>query len=387
MRLFGLWFIPAAVLCLCIVSVPLAKGRAETTVTTFKLADLTKATQRRATKRLERAVRKVKGVTFVALSKKKRLIRVRHAATADLEAVKAAIGESGFTIVEPEDKPGEGSEPPAAAAAPDDAQGTETSAAEAEAQGEQEPAAEEGDGDEQAGMLKQATRKEEPLATSLVGTGAMAQEEAVQSEDAGPADGYHVMVVGVQVGQGEARTTTTHVRRQERRRWSYSGVAYFDYYLFEMMALEVGAGVVMKGHRFTHEEDGTRPIGAFENYDYKLLYMQVPVGVKLNVANVRLGLFCALDVGVLGTVGGVNRTQERESWDVAWSSSGEDGQARRLNVAPKVALGYAFPVRMDFMVLNLEWSMDLLGDTIQGDENRSFKNMNIMLNVALELGI
>jgi len=81
-----------------------AKAKAETA--TFKISNLTKATPAKDAKKVEKALKKVKGVTFVIVAKKKGEIVVKYKAGADMAAVKDAIKKAGFTVVEPKDAEG-----------------------------------------------------------------------------------------------------------------------------------------------------------------------------------------------------------------------------------------------------------------------------------------
>lgn len=69
-------------------------------IETIKLANLTADTPAKEIKKLNKALKKVKGVKKVTVTKKKGELKVKLAAPASLEAVHAAITAAGFTVAD-----------------------------------------------------------------------------------------------------------------------------------------------------------------------------------------------------------------------------------------------------------------------------------------------
>lgn len=101
-----LWISPLMVLCFAQVGIAEAnaskkKAKVKTEVVTLKLSNLTSETTKKDVKKLQTTLKKVKGVTKVAVLKKKGEVTVRHTKVATVVAIKTAVGKAGFTVVEP----------------------------------------------------------------------------------------------------------------------------------------------------------------------------------------------------------------------------------------------------------------------------------------------
>jgi hypothetical protein len=151
------------------------------------------------------------------------------------------------------------------------------------------------------------------------------------------------------------------------------GGATFDWYVAKVFALDLGVGFVGKGHRF-------------ELYDYelRLTYLEIPLGVKLDLKGVRIGLALALEVALAAEE--QDATDGDEDTIYGWAEKDWD-EFRRVNFEPIVSLGYAFRVGRIAIVPGASWSMDILDDLktdAYGDG--SWRNMTLMFNLGLELG-
>ena len=99
-----LWLWPLAFACVAAVAIPSAqaggkKAKAETL--TLNLSNLTTETPAKQIKALQKSVKKVKGVAKVTVDKKKGVLTVKHSKKAAPDAIKAAVGAAGFTVVVP----------------------------------------------------------------------------------------------------------------------------------------------------------------------------------------------------------------------------------------------------------------------------------------------
>ena len=103
-----IWLFPLAIVCLGLFGISSAhagKKKAKTEAMTLKLANLTAETPAKEVKKLEKTVKKVKGVKRVAVSKKKGELTVKHTAAATADAIKEAVAQAGFEVVEPGAEP------------------------------------------------------------------------------------------------------------------------------------------------------------------------------------------------------------------------------------------------------------------------------------------
>lgn len=215
-------------------------------------------------------------------------------------------------------------------------------------------------------------------------TSASAQEVAVTTA---PADGggYNPFVVGGFMSMGMALAVgdmngDASGDLDQKPRFAGGGGAYFDFYLMPILALEGGIDFIGKGHRFKVDEGG---IDATSWYRY--VYMEIPLGAKLNIKGFQASLAVVLNFALSGKV--KTKTDDNETTDTV---SGDDWDyTRRANIGLRVGLGYAIPVGPIAIVPGLSWSMHLLND-IKGepadDGNCKARAMNLMFNVGVEFG-
>jgi hypothetical protein len=147
----------------------------------------------------------------------------------------------------------------------------------------------------------------------------------------------------------------------------------FDLYLSAPFALDIGIGLIGKGHKFSSTDQRG------------FLYLRIPVGVKLSFYGVRVGLALALDVALRGESKYYDNDIESNDstvWDEdQWRSY------RRFNLGPLLSLGYAIQVKKIAIVPGVSWSMDLLDNAISRDDGDfELRNMNVMFNLGLERG-
>lgn len=99
-------FLPAALAGFLALGAPASAGAGDkpvkkAQVETIKLTNLTAETPAKQIRKLSKTLKKVKGVKKVTVVKKKGEVKIKLAAPATVEAVRAAIASAGFTIAEP----------------------------------------------------------------------------------------------------------------------------------------------------------------------------------------------------------------------------------------------------------------------------------------------
>lgn len=218
-------------------------------------------------------------------------------------------------------------------------------------------------------------------------TSASAQEIQVGTPAGG--GGYKPFVVGAYMGMGMAHSIIKHddidtedlmegiygIDQKPKPRFAGAGGAYFDFYLMEILALEGGIGFVGKGFRL--KEDDAR-------YWERMIYMEIPLGAKLNIKGFQVGLAVAIYFALSAKTKYKDDDNEvTADWnDDAWDDY------KRFNLGPKLTLGYAIPVGPVAIVPGLNWSIELI-DNAKGDmedaEVRE-RNWNLFFTVGVEFG-
>ena len=184
-------------------------------------------------------------------------------------------------------------------------------------------------------------------------------------------------VVGVYISMGMAHWIGD-VEGGEFR-FAGGGGAYFNYYLSPIVALDMGLGFVGKGVRFKFTGGG-------EDTDHrlKLTYLRIPLGIKLNFSGIQAAVQWELAFALSGKL----KTQSNVL-DIETKISGDDWDEnhldiRRVNMGPRVVLGYAIPLGPVSLVPGASWCMHVINEHTEGDD--AARAMNIMFNVAGEFG-
>jgi hypothetical protein len=206
-----------------------------------------------------------------------------------------------------------------------------------------------------------------------IGTSAFAQEVAVGTAPPDAAGTYKPFVVGAYMGMGMAHSIGDN--GDAKPRFAGEGGAYFSWYFMEILAAEGGISFVGKGARIDEEVAGVE-IKART----KITYLEVPLGLKLNIKNFRAGVYVAIE----GAIAGKTKVKEPDEDSDTWSGHDWDN-TRRFNIAPKITLGYAIPVGPIAIVPGLSWSMHLLND-YDGPGDDAVRAMNLMFTAAVEFG-
>jgi hypothetical protein len=158
--------------------------------------------------------------------------------------------------------------------------------------------------------------------------------------------------------------------------FSGGGWLYVNYYFIPMLAVQGGLGFVAKGTHFKEEP------GSDNSLFYKFAYMEFPLGVKLNIINIRVTALMLLEVALSGKTkiqsGGMTVTEK-------WGDS-EWNDIRRFNLGLRLGVGYAIPVGPVVLVPGVNWSTQFI-DLYKQDIPEEFRLMNFFFNVSVEYGI
>jgi len=202
-------------------------------------------------------------------------------------------------------------------------------------------------------------------------------EEGEEEDDSsgGPPPDFKATVVGAYISMGMAHWIGDI--DSGKFRFAGGGGAYFNYYLSPIVALDMGLGFIGKGVRYKFTEGG-------EDTDLriKLTYLRIPLGIKLNFSGIQAAIQWELAFALAGKLKTESNVLEIETkikgddWD--------DMNLRRVNMGPRVVLGYAIPLGPVSLVPGASWCMHVISEYKEGDD--AVRAMNIMFNVAGEFG-
>ncbi|HNW83894.1 MAG TPA: hypothetical protein PKG52_13480 [bacterium] len=143
-----------------------------------------------------------------------------------------------------------------------------------------------------------------------------------------------------------------------------------------MIGVGTGFGILGKGNRF--EEGDTK---LWNRY----IVMEIPVGVMFNFSGFRLGAALAFNFTLSGKI-----TLESGGSKDSEKLSGKDwDDIRRVNIGPKVMIGYSIPVGPIGILPSISWTIDTININ-KNDETKddyATRFMNLMFNVGVEYGL
>jgi hypothetical protein len=165
--------------------------------------------------------------------------------------------------------------------------------------------------------------------------------------------------------------------------FSAGGWVYADYYLLDLLALEGGLGFVGKGGHFKYEIDALVTTVQGDHW-IKMAYMEIPLGVKLNIHNFRISTLILLNIALTGKfksdVDG--NTDEDKFDDDYWDFW------RRFNLGLRLQAGYAIPIGPIVLIPGIDWSTHFVDEIKDDDvEDYQVRWMNFFFNVAVEFPI
>jgi hypothetical protein len=193
------------------------------------------------------------------------------------------------------------------------------------------------------------------------------------------------LVVGAQVGLGfewaarnsDLRDAMDGADTKNSIGFSGGGWLYANYYFSGMLAVQGGLGFVAKGLHFKTEQNGEEL-----HVWSKFSYMEFPLGVKINVVNIRITALMLLDIALTGkTKLKMDDVTTEEKWeDADWDNF------RRFNLGLRLGVGYAIPVGPIVLVPAMNWSTQFI-DLYKDDIPEQMRFMNFFFNVSVEYGI
>ncbi len=157
-------------------------------------------------------------------------------------------------------------------------------------------------------------------------------------------------------------------------RFTGGGALLVDFFFTDMIGIGSGVGFLGQGWRIEIEGAEAKT---------KLLYLQIPLCLKLDIFGLVLGAGIGFDFALKGkTVAEYEGQEESEDWDDdMWDYH------RRFNIAAKAMVGYAIELGPIFLVPSVDFSIHLLNNA-QGDGvDETERHLNLLFGVAVLFGL
>ena len=203
---------------------------------------------------------------------------------------------------------------------------------------------------------------------------AAAQEAAVEAAAPDPAaDGYSTHVIGATLSLGMATMIVENCSNCSIR-FAGGGGAHYNLYLARMFALHAGVGFMGRGLKAS----GLANTTSNEEQKIKVIYLDVPLGIKLRFGIFQLALGASLDFALSGK----SKNPDVDFNDQLWKF-----WARRFNIGAWIGFGWAIHAGPIDIVPGFTWDMHMLDEVTLGGANNSVRPMNIMFNLGVEFGL
>jgi len=213
-------------------------------------------------------------------------------------------------------------------------------------------------------------------------TAAAAQEEteateataATEPADAAPVDdGYSTHVIGATASFGMATMLVENCSNCSIR-FAGGGGAHYNFYLTELFGLHAGVGMMGRGLKASGLANQTDD----EEQKIKILYLDVPLGIKLRFSSFQLALGVSLDFALTG---------KSENPDYDFRDADWEFWARRFNLGAWLAMGWAIHAGPIDIVPGFAFNMHILDEVTVENANNSVRPLNIMFNLGVEYGL
>ncbi|MBN2718535.1 MAG: outer membrane beta-barrel protein [Deltaproteobacteria bacterium] len=160
---------------------------------------------------------------------------------------------------------------------------------------------------------------------------------------------------------------------------------FYQHFFSPVVALNAGLDFVGKGYKTEYETTDIKEKG-------RLRHIEVPVGVRFNIMNIRLGLDLAFSFAVYGEfwresneVVDIDGNEETVVREVHFTDSDWDS-TRRFNINPRFSAGYAIPFKNVYLIPGLFWEFEML-NTAKGEDRENadvtFRLINLMVTAAV----
>jgi hypothetical protein len=205
-------------------------------------------------------------------------------------------------------------------------------------------------------------------------TAAAAQEEvATPTEPAPVDDGPSTHVIGGYATLGMATMIVENCSNCSIR-FAGGGGAYYNLFPTRVFGIHAGVGLMGRGLKASGIANQTDQ----EEQKIKVLYLDVPLGIKLRFGSFRLGLGVSLDFALSGKSENPDMDFNDEMWEF-W--------ARRFNLGAWMNFAWAIPVGPIAIVLGFGFNMHILDEVTMENANNSVRPLNIMGNLGVEFGL
>jgi len=207
-------------------------------------------------------------------------------------------------------------------------------------------------------------------------TTAAAQEEATAAPApaAAPEDGGRsTHVIGANASLGMATMLVENCSNCSIR-FAGGGGAHYNLYLADVFGLHAGISFTGRGLKAS----GLANTTSQEEQKIKVVYMDIPLGIKLRFSHFQLALGVSLDFALTGK----SENPDADFNDAAWEL-----WARRFNLGAWIGFGWAIHAGPIDIVPGFSWNMHILDENTSGSAFGFVRPMNFMIDLGVEFGL
>lgn len=205
-------------------------------------------------------------------------------------------------------------------------------------------------------------------------TAAAAQDEEVDPVAIDPVDdGYSMHVVGATMNLGMAAMIVENCSNCSVR-FAGGGNAHYNLYLARMFAIHAGIEFMGRGLKAS----GLTNTTSADEQKIKIIYMDIPIGIKLRFSAFQLALGVSLDFALVG---------KQENPDADFNDAMWDLWARRFNLGAWMSFGWAIHAGPIDIVPGFSWNMHILDEDTGNSAFGSVRPFNLMFDLGVEFGI
>ncbi len=157
-------------------------------------------------------------------------------------------------------------------------------------------------------------------------------------------------------------------------RFAGGGGAHYNLYLADVFGLHAGIAFTGRGLKASGLANQTNQ----DEQKIKVLYLDVPLGIKLRFSSFQLALGVSLDFALTGKSENPDHDFTDQEWEF-W--------ARRFNLGAWIGFGWAIHAGPIDIVPGFSWDMHMLDEVTAENANNSVRPMNIMIDLGVEFGL
>jgi len=203
---------------------------------------------------------------------------------------------------------------------------------------------------------------------------ASGQEAEVGTPDPEPADeGMPTHVVGGYAALGMASMIVENCSNCSIR-FAGGGGAHYNFYIGDVFGLHAGVAMTGRGLKASGLANTTNQ----DEQKIKVLYLDVPLGIKLRFSSFQLALGASLDFALSG---------KSENPDYDFRDADWEFWARRFNIGAWVGFGWAIHAGPIDIIPGFAFNVHILDEVTMEGANNSVRPMNMMITLGVDYGL